>query len=202
MWGMLAAAAVYVPVALLALDRGWGIRGVWLGLAGLIGVRLVTCAGAFREQPLGADWRSGSELATLPGVMRIRFAVLIAALALLVAGARRARAEQPVRRVAARAAHAGADRRARRTTASNDQTSAATRSTSSPPACWSRSSGSASGSRATRAATCRRTSATTSNGRSPDEIPHKHERKAKAKARAKGRAQRQARKAHRKKARR
>ena len=24
MWGMLAAAAVYVPVALLALDRGWG----------------------------------------------------------------------------------------------------------------------------------------------------------------------------------
>ena len=36
MWGMLAAAAVYVPVALLALDQGWGIRGVWAGLAGLI----------------------------------------------------------------------------------------------------------------------------------------------------------------------
>jgi putative MATE family efflux protein len=42
MWGMLAAAAVYVPVALLALDQGWGIRGVWFGLAGLIAVRLAT----------------------------------------------------------------------------------------------------------------------------------------------------------------
>ena len=34
MWGMLAAAAVYVPVALLALHQGWGIVGVWGGLAG------------------------------------------------------------------------------------------------------------------------------------------------------------------------
>ena len=34
MWGMLSAAAVYVPVALLALDQGWGIVGVWAGLAG------------------------------------------------------------------------------------------------------------------------------------------------------------------------
>jgi len=42
MWGMLAAAAVYVPVALLALAYGWGILGVWSGLAGLIGVRLAT----------------------------------------------------------------------------------------------------------------------------------------------------------------
>ena len=33
MWGMLAAAAVYVPVALLALEQGWGILGVWCGLA-------------------------------------------------------------------------------------------------------------------------------------------------------------------------
>ena len=52
MWGMLAAAAVYVPVALLALDRGWGIRGVWLGLAGLILVRLATCGARFA----GSRW--------------------------------------------------------------------------------------------------------------------------------------------------
>ena len=32
MWGMLAAAAVYVPIALLALHKGWGIVGVWCGL--------------------------------------------------------------------------------------------------------------------------------------------------------------------------
>jgi Na+-driven multidrug efflux pump len=43
MWGMLAASAVYIPVALLALDRGWGIAGVWWGLAALIAVRLATC---------------------------------------------------------------------------------------------------------------------------------------------------------------
>ena len=47
MWGMLSAAAVYVPVALLALDRGWGIQGVWLGLAGLIAVRLISCGARF-----------------------------------------------------------------------------------------------------------------------------------------------------------
>jgi putative MATE family efflux protein len=47
MWGMLAAAAVYVPVALLSLHEGWGIRGVWAGLAGLIAVRLLTCAARF-----------------------------------------------------------------------------------------------------------------------------------------------------------
>jgi Na+-driven multidrug efflux pump len=44
---MLSAAAVYIPVALLALDRGWGITGVWAGLAGLILVRLVTCGARF-----------------------------------------------------------------------------------------------------------------------------------------------------------
>ena len=43
MWGMLAASAVYVPVALLALANDWGILGVWAGLAGLIAVRLATC---------------------------------------------------------------------------------------------------------------------------------------------------------------
>ncbi|HET8755788.1 MAG TPA: MATE family efflux transporter, partial [Solirubrobacteraceae bacterium] len=52
MWGMLAAAAVYIPVALLALDRGWGIVGVWCGLAGLIVVRALTCGLRF----LGSRW--------------------------------------------------------------------------------------------------------------------------------------------------
>jgi putative MATE family efflux protein len=52
MWGMLSAAAVYVPVALLALDQGWGIRGVWFGLAGLIAVRLATCGARFA----GSRW--------------------------------------------------------------------------------------------------------------------------------------------------
>jgi putative MATE family efflux protein len=52
MWGMLAAAAVYVPVALLALDQGWGIVGVWWGLAGLIAVRALTCGVRF----LGSRW--------------------------------------------------------------------------------------------------------------------------------------------------
>jgi Na+-driven multidrug efflux pump len=51
-WGMAAAAAVYVPVALLALDQGWGILGVWAGLVGLIVVRLLTCGGRF----LGHRW--------------------------------------------------------------------------------------------------------------------------------------------------
>jgi putative MATE family efflux protein len=47
MWGMLAAAAAYVPVALLALREGWGITGVWWGLAALIAVRLATCGARF-----------------------------------------------------------------------------------------------------------------------------------------------------------
>ena len=42
-WGMVAAAAVYIPVALLALAQDWGILGVWFGLAGLIAMRLATC---------------------------------------------------------------------------------------------------------------------------------------------------------------
>jgi putative MATE family efflux protein len=52
MWGMLAAAAAYVPVALLALDQGWGIEGVWWGLFALIVVRLLTCGARF----LGGRW--------------------------------------------------------------------------------------------------------------------------------------------------
>jgi putative MATE family efflux protein len=52
MWGMLAAAAVYVPVALLALANDWGIVGVWFGLLGLIAMRLVTCGVRFA----GSRW--------------------------------------------------------------------------------------------------------------------------------------------------
>jgi putative MATE family efflux protein len=52
MWGMLISAAVYIPVALLALDQGWGITGVWWGLAGLIGMRALTCGLRF----LGSRW--------------------------------------------------------------------------------------------------------------------------------------------------
>lgn len=51
MWGMLAA-AVYVPVALLALSEGWGIVGGWCGLLGLIAVRLLTWAARFA----GSRW--------------------------------------------------------------------------------------------------------------------------------------------------
>jgi Na+-driven multidrug efflux pump len=50
MWGMLAASAVYIPIALLSLERGWGIAGVWSGLAALIVVRLVTCGGRFLSE--------------------------------------------------------------------------------------------------------------------------------------------------------
>jgi putative MATE family efflux protein len=50
MWGMLAASAVYIPIALLALDQGWGIFGVWCGLAALIVVRLATCGGRFLSE--------------------------------------------------------------------------------------------------------------------------------------------------------
>jgi putative MATE family efflux protein len=47
MWAMLASAAVYVPLALLALHEGWGITGVWCGLAAQIGMRLATCGARF-----------------------------------------------------------------------------------------------------------------------------------------------------------
>jgi putative MATE family efflux protein len=52
MWGMLAAAAVYVPIALLALWEDWGILGVWWGLVALVVVRLFTCAVRFA----GSRW--------------------------------------------------------------------------------------------------------------------------------------------------
>jgi putative MATE family efflux protein len=51
MYGMLAASfGFYVPAALLALAFDWGIVGVWIGLVGLIGVRLATCAWRFRSR--------------------------------------------------------------------------------------------------------------------------------------------------------
>jgi len=41
MWSMLAASLfVYVPIAVLSLELGWGIVGVWVGLVALIGGRL------------------------------------------------------------------------------------------------------------------------------------------------------------------
>jgi putative MATE family efflux protein len=47
-WSMLfASVAVFVPIALLALQLGWGIVGVWAGLAALIVARLVTCGARF-----------------------------------------------------------------------------------------------------------------------------------------------------------
>ena len=52
MWGMLAASAVYVPIALLTLQRDWGITGVWWGLVALIGIRLLTCGVRFA----GSKW--------------------------------------------------------------------------------------------------------------------------------------------------
>jgi putative MATE family efflux protein len=44
---MVAAAAVFAPLALAALELGWGIVGVWVALLALTGVRLVTLAGRF-----------------------------------------------------------------------------------------------------------------------------------------------------------
>jgi putative MATE family efflux protein len=52
MWAMLVASAVYVPIALLALDQGWGITGVWWGLTALTVVRLAGCGARFA----GSRW--------------------------------------------------------------------------------------------------------------------------------------------------
>jgi putative MATE family efflux protein len=50
MYGMLAAAlGVFVPIALLSLALDLGIVGVWVGLVGLIAVRLATCGWRFRS---------------------------------------------------------------------------------------------------------------------------------------------------------
>jgi putative MATE family efflux protein len=45
---LVAGPLTYVPVALLALQEDWGIRGVWIGLLGLMGVRLLTLGLRFR----------------------------------------------------------------------------------------------------------------------------------------------------------
>ena len=50
MWSMLAASAVYVPLALLALREDWGILGVWAGLGALFAVRLLTLGVRFAGQ--------------------------------------------------------------------------------------------------------------------------------------------------------
>jgi len=40
MWSMLAASAIFITLAVLALERGWGIVGVWVALDVLIAARL------------------------------------------------------------------------------------------------------------------------------------------------------------------
>ena len=51
MWGMLfASLCVFVPVALASLALDLGIVGVWVGLVGLIAVRLATCAWRFSSR--------------------------------------------------------------------------------------------------------------------------------------------------------
>jgi Na+-driven multidrug efflux pump len=44
---LLAGLGAYVPIALLALELGWGVTGVWAGLLALMGVRLVTIGWRF-----------------------------------------------------------------------------------------------------------------------------------------------------------
>jgi putative MATE family efflux protein len=51
MWSMLAASClVYIPIALLSLELGWGIIGVWAGLVGLIVARLTFLGARFAGQ--------------------------------------------------------------------------------------------------------------------------------------------------------
>ena len=83
MWGMLAAAAVYVPIALLTLHNDWGIVGIWWGLVALIAVRLVTCAARFAGITLGVD-RSAC-LTTLSAPMTRRIALITSLLVLALA---------------------------------------------------------------------------------------------------------------------
>ncbi|MGH3050802.1 MAG: MATE family efflux transporter, partial [Gaiellaceae bacterium] len=47
MWSMLAASALFIPLAALALAFGWGVIGVWSALDVLIGARLVLLAVRF-----------------------------------------------------------------------------------------------------------------------------------------------------------
>jgi Na+-driven multidrug efflux pump len=52
MWSMLAASAVFIPIAVLSLELDWGIVGVWIGLDALIAVRLALLGQRF----LGKRW--------------------------------------------------------------------------------------------------------------------------------------------------
>jgi MATE family, multidrug efflux pump len=52
MWSMLAAAAVFIPIALLSLHYSWGIVGLWIGLDALIAARLALLGVRF----LGKRW--------------------------------------------------------------------------------------------------------------------------------------------------
>jgi putative MATE family efflux protein len=47
---LVAGPLTYIPIALLALAEDWGIRGVWLGLLGLMFVRLLALAVRFRSR--------------------------------------------------------------------------------------------------------------------------------------------------------
>jgi putative MATE family efflux protein len=49
-WMLVAGPLTYVPVALLALEEDWGIRGVWIGLLGLMFVRLAALVARFRSR--------------------------------------------------------------------------------------------------------------------------------------------------------
>jgi Na+-driven multidrug efflux pump len=51
-WSMVAALAVFAPLALGALSLGLGVVGVWVALNVLMAVRLVTCGARF----LGRRW--------------------------------------------------------------------------------------------------------------------------------------------------
>jgi putative MATE family efflux protein len=52
MWSMLAAVAVFIPIAVLSLELHWGIVGVWIGLDALIAARLALLGARF----LGKRW--------------------------------------------------------------------------------------------------------------------------------------------------
>jgi putative MATE family efflux protein len=52
MWSMLAASAVFIPIAVLSLELHWGIIGVWIGLDALIAARLALLGVRF----LGKHW--------------------------------------------------------------------------------------------------------------------------------------------------
>jgi MATE family, multidrug efflux pump len=47
---LVAGPLTYVPIALLALAEDWGIRGVWIGLLGLMFVRLAALVARFRSR--------------------------------------------------------------------------------------------------------------------------------------------------------